>query len=180
MRKFFLIGVKDVKIRVRDPSAFIMLLLMPLLLILVLGIVFQPLWTSAPFIIDIAVLDKDGGEFSKILLEEVFGSEQLKNMIKIQFMENEEKIINEVNKGKIAAGVIIGEGFSQAILKGEDTRIKILRDPEQTIKSGVIKNIVESFTLEVSKRRIILGTSIGILVSENLINPAEIPSLISV
>lgn len=180
MKKIFLIGVKDVKIRARDPSAFIMLLVMPLLLILVLGMVFQPLWTSTPFIIDIAVLDEDGGEFSKILLEEVFGSEQLRDMIKIQFMESEEEIINEVNKGKIAAGVIIGEGFSQTILKGEDTRIKILGDPEQTIKAGVIKNIVESFTLEVLKRRIILGTSIGILVSENLINSAEIQPLISV
>jgi len=180
MRKIFLIGIKDVKIRTRDSSSFIMLLAMPLLLILVLGMVFQPLWTSTPFTIDIAVLDEDGGEFSKILLEEVFGSEQLKDMIKIKFMESEKEIINEINKGKIAAGVIIGEEFSQAILKGENTQIKILADPEQTIKAGVIKNIVEAFTLEVLKRRIILGTSMGILVAENLINPAEIQQLIPV
>ena len=180
MRKIFLIGIKDVKIRARDPYSFIMLLVMPLVLILVLGMVFQPLWTSTPFTIDIAVLDEDGGEFSKILLEEVFGSEQLKDMIKMKFMESEEEIINEINKGKIAAGVIIGEKFSQAILKGENTQIKILADPEQTIKAGVVKNIVESFTLEVLKRRIILGTSIGILVTKNLINPAEIQQLIPV
>jgi len=180
MRKIFLIGIKDVKIRARDPSSFIMLLVMPLVLILVLGMVFQPLWTSTPFTIDIAVFDKDGGEFSKILLEEVFGSEQLKDMVKIKYVESEEEIINEVNKGKIAAGVIIGEEFSQAIMTGEDTRIKILSDPEQTIKAGVIKNIVEAFTLEVLKRRIILGTSMGILVAKNLINPAEIQQLIPV
>ena len=180
MRKIFLIGIKDVKIRTRDSSSFIMLLVMPLVLILVLGMVFQPLWTSTPFTIDIAVLDEDGGEFSKILLEEVFGSEQLKDMIKMKFMESEEEIINEINKGKIAAGVIIGEKFSQAILKGENIQIKILADPEQTIKAGVVKNIVESFTLEVLKRRIILGTSIGILVTKNLINPAEIQQLIPV
>jgi len=180
MRKIFLIGVKDVKIRARDPSAFIMLLVMPLVLILVLGMVFQPLWTNMPFIIDIAVLDEDRGEFSKILLDEVFGSEQLKDMIKIKFMESEEEIISEVNEGKIAAGVIIGEEFSQAILTGEDTRIKILADPEQTIKAGVIKNIVEAFTLEVLKRRIILGTSMGILVAKNLIKPAVIQQLIPV
>ncbi|HEC91548.1 MAG TPA: ABC transporter permease [Candidatus Atribacteria bacterium] len=178
MRKIFLIGIKDVKIRARDPYSFIMLLVMPLVLILVLGMVFQPLWTSTPFTIDIAVLDEDGGEFSKILLEEVFGSEQLKDMIKMKFMESEEEIINEINKGKISAGVIIGEKFSQAILKGENTQIKILADPEQTIKAGVVKNIVESFTLEVLKRRIILGTSIGILVTKNLVNPAEIQQLI--
>jgi ABC-2 type transport system permease protein len=180
MRKIFLIGIKDVKIRARDPSSFIMLLVMPLVLILVLGMVFQPSWTSTPFTIDIAVLDEDKGEFSKILLEEVFGSGQLKDMVKIKYMESEEEIINEVNKGKIAAGVIIGEEFSQAILTGEDTRIKILADPEQPIKAGVVKNIVEAFTLEVFKRRIILGTSMGILVAKNLINPAEIQQLIPV
>jgi len=180
MRKIFLIGIKDVKIRARDSSSFIMLLAMPLLLILVLGMVFQPLWTSTPFTIDIAVFDEDGGEFSKILLEEVFGSEQLKDMVKIKYVESEEEIINEVNKGKIAAGVIIGEEFSQAILTGEDARIKILADPEQPIKAGVVKNIVEAFTLEVLKRSIILGTSMGILVAENLINPAEIQQLIPV
>lgn len=179
MRKIFLIGVKDVKIRARDPSAFIILLVMPLVLILVLGMVFQPLWTNTPFIIDIAVFDEDRGDFSRILLEEVFGSEQLKDMIKIQLVESEEEIINEVNKGKIAAGVVIGEGFSQAIMRGEDTGIKILGDPEQTIKAGVIKNLVESFTLEVLKRRIVVATSIEILVSENLINLLEIQSLIS-
>ena len=180
MRKIFLIGIKDVKIRSRDPSSFIMLLVMPLVLILVLGMVFQPLWTSTPFTIDIAVLDEDGGEFSKILLEEVFGSGQLKDMIKIKYVESKEEIIKEVNEGKIAAGVIIGNGFSRTILAGEDTRIKILGDPEQAIKAGVIKNIVEAFTLEVLKRNIILGTSIGILVSENLINSAEIQQLIPV
>ncbi len=180
MRKIFLIGIKDVKIRARDPSSFIMLLVMPLILILVLGMVFQPLWTSTPFTIDVAVLDEDGGEFSKILLEEVFGSEQLKDMIKIKYVESKEEIIKEVNEGKIAAGIIIGESFSPAILRGEDAQIKILGDPEQAIKAGVIKNIVEAFTLEVLKRRIILGTSIGILVAENLINPAEIQQLIPV
>lgn len=180
MRKIFLIGMKDLKIRARDSSAFIMLLLMPLVLILVLGMVFQPLWTSKPFTIDIAVLDNDQGEFSKILLDEVFGSEQLKDMIKIKYVKSEEEIIQDVNEGKIAAGVIIKNGFSEAILKGEDAAIKILGDPEQTIKAGVVKNIVESFTLEVLKRRIVLETSLRLLTSERLINPVEILKLIPV
>lgn len=55
-----------------------------------------------------------------------------------------------------------------------------MADPEQPIKAGVVKSIVEAFTLEVFKRRIILGTSMGILVAKNLINPAEIQQLIPV
>lgn len=48
MKKILFIALKDLKLRARDPSAFIILLILPLLLILVLGMVFKPMWTSAP------------------------------------------------------------------------------------------------------------------------------------
>ncbi len=179
MRKMFLIGVKDVRIRARDRASFIMLLAMPLILILVLGMVFQPLWTDKPFTINIAVLDEDEGEISNVLINDVFGSNELKDMIKICFVKSEEEIIKSINKGEIAAGVVIEKGFSESIVKGENTKINVYGDPEQTIKAGVVKNIVESFTLEVLKRRIIVETALGFLHSENLIQPSEIQSLIS-
>ena len=179
MRKMFLIGVKDVRIRARDRASFIMLLAMPLILILVLGMAFQPLWTDKPFTINIAVLNEDEGEISNILINDVFGSNELKDMIKISFVKSEEEIIKSINKGEIAAGVVIEKGFSESIVKGENTKINVYGDPEQTIKAGVVKNIVESFTLEVLKRRIIVETALDFLHSENLIQPSEIQNLIS-
>ena len=178
MKKIFFIGLKDVKIRARDRASFIMLLAMPLILILVLGIVFQPLWTNKPFTINVAVFNGDKGEFSKILIEDVFGSTELKDMIKIQFLKSEEEIVKEVREGKFAAGIVIKKGFSESIMKGENTKIEVYGDPEQTIKAGVVKNIVESFTLEVLKRRIMMETALHFLRSENLIKPSEIQKLV--
>ena len=129
MRKMFLIGVKDVRIRARDRASFIMLLAMPLILILVLGMVFQPLWTDKPFTINIAVLNEDEGEISNILINDVFGSNELKDMIKISFVKSEEEIIKSINKGEIAAGVVIEKGFSESIVKGENTKINVYGDP---------------------------------------------------
>ncbi len=178
MKKIFFIGAKDVKIRARDPASFIMLLAMPLILIFILGIVFQPLWTSKPFTIDIAIFNEDEGEFSKILIDDVFGSNELKDTIKIKFLENEEEIKKYINEGKIAAGIIFRKGFSESIIEGGNAQIKIYGDPEQTIKAGVVKNIVESFTFEVLKRRTILETSLRFLGTKNLISSTEIQKLI--
>ncbi len=178
MRKIFLIGLKDVRIRSRDLASFIMLLVMPLILIFVLGIVFQPLWASKPFTIDIAVFDEDEGEFSKILIDDVFGSNELKDMIKINFLENEEKVKKDINDEKIAAGIIFRKGFSESIIKGENAQIEVYGAPEQSIKAGVVKNIVESFTFEILKRRAILETSLGFLKTENLVSSGEIQKLI--
>ena len=178
MRKVFFIGLKDVKIRSRDPASFIVLLAMPLILIFILGLVFQPLWTNKPFTINVAVFNEDRGKISKMLIEDVFGSNELKDMIKIQSFKSEEEIIKNINKGKFAAGIVIKKGFSESIMKGENAKIEVYGDPEQTIKAGIVKNIVESFTLEVLKRRIVIGTALGFLRSENLIQPSEIQKLI--
>jgi len=86
LKKVFLIGLKDLKIRSRDFNAFIMILLMPLILIFVLGLVFQPLYTSKPFIIDTAVVNLDNDYISDILINDVLKSEELSKFINLVFL----------------------------------------------------------------------------------------------
>ena len=83
----------------RDLHAFIILLVMPLVLILVLSIVFKPMWTSKPFVIDVGIVDFDNGKFSKILINDVFGSDDLKGMLNITFLDSEEEAKDRINQG---------------------------------------------------------------------------------
>lgn len=96
----------------RDLHAFIILLVMPLVLILVLSIVFKPMWTSKPFVIDVGIVDFDNGKFSKILIDDVFRSYDLKSMINITFLDSEEEAKDRINQRKHAASVILNNGFS--------------------------------------------------------------------
>ena len=178
MKKIFFIAVKDLKIRARDFYAFILLLVMPLVLILVLGIVFKPMWTSTPFVIDMGVVDFDNGEFSKILINDVFDSDDLKSMLNITFLDSEAEAKDRINQGKLAAVVILNRGFSDAIIKGESASIEVLADPEQSIKSGVVKSIVESYTLEVLKRRTMIETFLGTVAPYSSVNPRDIQKMI--
>jgi len=58
MKRFFRC-YKRFKVKGKRFLCFILLLVMPLVLILVLGIVFKPMWTSTPFVIDMGVVDFD-------------------------------------------------------------------------------------------------------------------------
>jgi len=178
MKKIFFIAIKDLKLRARDFYAFILLLVMPLVLILVLGIVFKPMWTSTPFVIDMGVVDFDNGEFSKILINDVFDSDDLKSMLNITFLDSEAEAKDRINQGKLAAVVILNRGFSDAIMAGENASIEVLADPEQSIKSGVVKSIVESYTLEVLKRRTMVETFLGTVAPYSSVNPQDIQKMI--
>lgn len=178
MRKVLSIAFKDLKLRTRDFYAFIMLLVMPLVLIFFLGIIFKPMWTSKPFIIDVGIIDKDNDEISKILINDVFSSENLKDMLNLTYLNSDEEAKEEINSGKLAAVVILRSGFSDAVIKGENASIVVLGDPEQSIKSDVIKNIVDYFTIEVLRRRTIIETVSDILAPYSSINPQEIQRLI--
>jgi ABC-2 type transport system permease protein len=178
MKKILFIALKDLKLRARDPSAFIILLVLPLLLILVLGMVFKPMWTSAPFTINVEVLNNDSGDLSKILVNDVFGSSDMKDMIKVYSASSEAQVRDDINNGRVAAGVIIPSGFSEAVYNGKDAKIDVLADPVQTIKAGVVKSIVESYTLEILKRQTVIHTFLGVIAPDSSINPAEIQKLI--
>jgi ABC-2 type transport system permease protein len=178
MKKILFIALKDLKLRARDPSAFIILLILPLLLILVLGMVFKPMWTSTPFTVNVEVLNNDSGDLSKILVDDVFGSSDMKDMIKVYSASSETQIRDDINNGKVAAGVIIPSGFSDAVYNGENAKIDVLADPEQTIRAGVVKSIVESYTLEILKRQTVIHTFLDVIAPDSSINPAEIQKLI--
>jgi ABC-2 type transport system permease protein len=136
------------------------------------------MWTSKPFIIDVGIIDKDNDEISKILINDVFSSENLKDMLNLTYLNSDEEAKEEINSGKLAAVVILRSGFSDAVIKGENASIVVLGDPEQSIKSGVIKNIVDYFTIEVLRRRTIIETVSDILAPYSSINPQEIQRLI--
>ena len=70
--KFWHIAVKDLKVRVRDKSAFVVLLILPMVMIIILGTVFN--WAGSSFTANVALVDLDGGDMARRLTEDVFAS----------------------------------------------------------------------------------------------------------
>jgi ABC-2 type transport system permease protein len=99
-------------------------------------------------------------------------------MLNITLLDSEAEAKDRINQGKLAAVVILNRGFSDAIMAGESASIEVLADPEQPIRSGVVKSIVESYTLEVLKRRTMVETFLGTVAPYSSVNPMDLQKMI--
>ncbi|MCX6085045.1 MAG: ABC transporter permease, partial [Caldiserica bacterium] len=156
--KFWHIAIKDLKVRVRDKSAFVVLLIIPMVMIIILGTVFN--WAGSSFTANLTLVDLDRGDMAKRLTQDVFASPQLKDLLIVTSVSTEAEARTLVEQGKTGAAVIIPAGFSAGVAAGTRVAITVLGNPETATQAGVIRNVVESFTAEVQRRQ--LAASIAI------------------
>lgn len=175
MRKALSIALKDLKIRIKEPSSFLILLLMPMILIFVLGSVFNT--QEGSFRISLAYVDEDKDELSRVLKEEIFQKE-LSQMILLKEMEDAEEAKKDTLDGRYAATVLVPEEFTRSIYAGRAATISVFGNPDQTIKTHVVKNIVESYVLELQSRRNIIQLAAESLLQQKLSKPEELQTLV--
>ena len=156
--KFWHIAVKDLKVRVRDRSAFVVLLIIPMVMIIILGTVFN--WAGSSFTANLTLVDLDRGDMARRLVQDVFASPQLKDLLIVTSVATEAEARTLVEQGKTGAAVIIPTGFSTDVAEGTRVSIVVLGNPETAMQAGVIRNVVESFTAEVQRRQ--LAASIAV------------------
>ncbi len=156
--KFWHIAVKDLKVRVRDRSAFVVLLIIPMVMIIILGTVFN--WAGSSFTANLTLVDLDRGDMARRLVQDVFASPQLKDLLIVTSVATEAEARTLVEQGKTGAAVIIPRGFSTDVAAGTRVSIVVLGNPETAMQAGVIRNVVESFTAEVQRRQ--LAASIAV------------------
>jgi ABC-2 type transport system permease protein len=167
--KFWHIAVKDLKIRVRDKSAFVVLLILPMVMIIILGTVFN--WAGTSFTANATLVDLDGGDMAKRLTQDVFASPQLKDLLIVTSVATEAEARTLVEQGKTGAAVIIPVGFSSSVTAGTKASIIVLGNPETATQAGVIRNIVESFTSEVQRRQLAASIAIRTLQQSGTVPP---------
>ena len=167
--KFWHIAVKDLKIRVRDKSAFVVLLILPMAMIIILGTVFN--WSSSSFTANVTLVDLDRGDMARRLTQDVFASRQLKDLLVVTSVATEAEARTLVEQGKTGAAVIIPAGFSNGVAAGTRVAITVLGNPETATQAGVIRNVVESFTAEVQRRQLAASIAVQTLQRSGAVPP---------
>lgn len=142
------IALKDLLITLKDKKAMALIVLMPILLIIVLGVSLSSMFNQGSSVsikkFPLALVDKDGGEYAKNF-KEFLDSEDIKKMIEVKDLSFEAAIDN-VKKGDIPAAIIIPEGYSSAVQKGNRAELQILKDPGSPLKTQVVESLVKSYT----------------------------------
>jgi ABC-2 type transport system permease protein len=161
MQKFWLIGIKDVKLAFRDQAALLLMLLAPFLLTIGLGFVTGRFSGSTGGLSEIPVLvvNLDQEELGNTLVE-IFESEELSELLAPEEVSDEAEARRRIDADEASAAVIVPEGYTRSIFSAEGAsestvvEIVLYTNPARPTGAGIIQTIVEQFIGRVELGRI--------------------------
>jgi ABC-2 type transport system permease protein len=181
MRKFLLIGLKDLKQILRDRAALILMLVAPFALTVGLGLVTGQFGGSGSGIgnIPVVLVNQDGGEIGNALVE-LFQSEDLSDLVTVTLLDDPAAARQQVDEDQAAAAIIIPDGFTESVIPlagqtdpSEPVQLVIYGNPTRPTSLGVVKTILEEFVARLEVGRVGGTVAITQLLAGGLIPPEQ-------
>ena len=184
MKKLFLIGIKDLKLVMRDRAALTFMLLAPFLLTIGMGFVTGRFSGNSSGLsnIPVIIVNLDHEQLGDALAD-VFSSEELADLMEPSASADPEMARRLIDEDQAAAAVIIPQGFTRSIIPADGTmfdanyvqpepvKIEVYTNPSRPTSAGVVKAIVDEFVSRVEEGRTSGMTSILQLIASSLLTP---------
>lgn len=158
MRAAFVIAQKDLRQRMRDRSAIVAAFIAPLALAFIVSGAFGGGF-SGSFSATYVVADEDDSELSRAFTEQVLGSPELGDQVRVESVRSPEEARERVTDGASAA-FVIPFGFGEAVAANRKTTITVLRNPDAPIGSQVADALAGAFTAQVNAGRLSVLTTL--------------------
>ncbi len=146
MKKLLYIALNELHLLLKDRMAVIWMVVLPLGMTTIMGLVFGGFGReSEAVVIDLPVVDQDGGEMAAVVLDILSQTESLH----VETEYDEETARQLVSDGKRAGVVIIPQGFSDAITSGRPTALELIVAPGgQTapLLEGMVRGVASTFS----------------------------------
>jgi len=179
LRKFFLIAFKDLRLIFRDPAGLVFMLLAPFALTLGMGALTGRFSGSTQLGISqipLAIVNQDSGELGQVL-EDVFTSVKLNELISTQILTDPAEARALVDADKLAAAIVVPEGFSQSIFSldsgGDVAAVEFYQNPTRPTSTGIARSILESFLNQVEIGKVSGTLIVSQLLASGAIQPQE-------
>ncbi|GAM14951.1 ABC transporter permease [Mesobacillus selenatarsenatis] len=145
---FWWLALKDALLMGRDRKALLTLVFMPILLIGILGAAFGNMMGEEEVAsiekFQVGIVNLDEGELGNALAEEVF-MKGLPELISAEAMTQKE-LEDRLKQQKLSVGIILPRDFSDHIIMGGESEVKVISIPSASIQSSIVENVVLQFT----------------------------------
>ncbi|MEV6032054.1 ABC transporter permease [Nonomuraea sp. NPDC052116] len=150
MRTILVIAGRELTARLRDRTALVIILVAPVLLAslfsFALGRADPPLGGV------LGVVDLDGGEVSRTIIDELGRSPELTKAVQLRRLPTEEAAAQALRAGEVGAAVVFPRGFSRNVERSGGQTMRIL-SPAEGARGGIAaKGVVERISAEVYAR----------------------------
>lgn len=139
--------LKDIKMMFHFKQLLVISIIFPLLILGLLGFAFTDFVEHKSIVdqIDIGLVNQDNSQASEILVNDFMSNDAFSKLFRL--IEHDEVEAKEkFSTGEINAIIEIPQGFSQSLFYFENEPIHLTINPEEPLKSLVLKNIMESYS----------------------------------
>lgn len=151
------IGIKDLKVTLRDRSATGILLAMPMLLIVILGSALGNLASNIEKT-PVAVVNLDSGEVGAKLSDPFFTDAALRKLFLADRLR-EADAVARVERGDLAGALVVPGDLSRRLNTGKTSELKLYTDPGRQITGSIFRSVAESISTRVSAASIAARTT---------------------
>ena len=144
MRAALLIAGKDMRQRLRDKSAILLGIVAPLGLAFIFSLII-PDFGDGDFVVRAAVVDQDGGEIALGFTEQVLPAVVESGLLEVTPVTSAAEAVAAVEDFDYEAAFIIPEGFTESVLTGGDTSIRVVGNVDAQISTQIAAAIAGDY-----------------------------------
>ncbi|HZD00989.1 MAG TPA: ABC transporter permease [Actinomycetes bacterium] len=152
-----LIAAKDLRQRLRDASAVVMAIVLPLALAFILSLTLGKA-TGQGMAFRYAVVDSDHGPLARTLHDEVLAPVEREGLVRLTSAPSADAARSLVERGRVAAAIVVPPGFSAAVRQGGAAKLTVFGDPEQPLATQVARSLAEGYTQLLNGTRLSVAT----------------------
>ncbi len=156
MSTAWLICRKDLKARLRDRSALLVGIVVPLGLAFIFNVVFSGA-ASGNAVFELGVADRDGGRAAQIFVHDVLGGVAKGGFITVHAERDVTTARSLVAKSKLNAAFVIPSGFSAAVESNQPASLEVIGNPDAPISTEVARSIAAGYTSDLNRVRLSLA-----------------------
>ncbi|MBE8471973.1 ABC transporter permease [Streptomyces justiciae] len=157
MRVVLAIAAKDLRQRLRDRSAWVIVFLAPVLISALMALAFN---NNSEFRANIGVVDLDHGPAATGLTQ-VLNSPELEDTVHVRSYGDESAARRAVDAGRVHAAIVVPEGFTQALHGGTTAPVKVLDSVDFGLQAQLARAVTESYVAQVNADRLSVATAVA-------------------
>ena len=172
MRAAWLICAKDLKARLRDRSAVLIGIVVPLGLAFIFNSIFSGI-SGASNVISIGVVNADHGAASQQFTSQVLPAVGRSELITIHTEPSLARARALAANGTLAAVIVIPAGFSARVQADRPASMQVIANVDAPISAEVARSIADSYAADLNRTRLSVATASG----STPLSPARIQAL---
>lgn len=161
MRAALLIAGKDLRLRVRDRSAFILGILAPLVLAYIFYLVFGPAATGQGLSLEYGVVDEDASEISSAFVS-VLEAAEADEVLTLETFPDQDAADGGLEDGALDAVFVIPSGLEQAILENRSATIEVIGDVDSPTSTQIAASFAEQFSSGIAASQLAVAATANV------------------